>query len=54
MGGSFALLAAEHDGIDAAIPLYGTPLAELAHVSCTSLLTFNLSSKFLHCTLSRS
>ena len=32
MGGALTFLAAEHAGIDAAAPFYGTPPAELGHV----------------------
>eukprot|EP00884_Botryococcus_braunii_P019875 jgi/Botrbrau1/6571/Bobra.40_2s0034.2 len=31
MGGALTLLAAEHAGVDAAAPFYGTPPAELSH-----------------------
>ena len=36
MGGALSFLGAEYAGLDAAAPFYGTPPAELGHVSTAS------------------
>ena len=40
MGGALSFLGAEHAGLDAAAPFYGTPPAELSHVCTEGPLIF--------------
>lgn len=44
MGGALSFLGAEYAGLDAAAPFYGTPPAELGHVSKASSKLHTLTS----------